>query len=183
MRRCEPAPRPHRLHLAVGRNFQLRWPVHSVFETRPAQTPHGPPPRLPFPRRGSSRWPPRFFVRRPPAELALPEWAAAQRERCSRRRSLTAAAPAFRQFPPPGPHQARESSGGVEGRATIPPACAICELFPSRKYLRSYHTRLRRLNAFAPRLARTGECFTRHAALSNVSMHRGKLLLAASRYC
>src|SRR6266403_248440 len=182
MRRCEPAPRPHRLHLALGRNFQLRWPVHSVFETRPAQTPHGPPPRLPFPRRGSSRWPPRFFVRRPPAELALPEWAAAQRERCSRRRSLTGAVPAFRQFPPPGPRLAPESSGGVEELAAIPQAFAICELFPSREYLRSYHTRLQPLNAFAPRLARTGERVKRGAALSNVSIDPGKLLLDASRY-
>src|SRR6266404_6017807 len=183
MRRCEPAPRPHRLHLAVGRNFQLRWPVHFVFETRPAQTPHGPPPRLPFPRRGSSRRPPRFFVRRPPAELALPEWAAAKRERCSRRRSQIAAWPALRQLPQPGPRQAPAFSGGVEGRAAIPPAFAICELFPSRKYPRSYHTRLRPLNAFGPRLARIGERVKRAAALSNVSMHPGKLLLDASRYC
>ena len=76
-----------------------------------------------------------------------------------------------------------ESSGGVEGRAAIPPAFAICELFPSREYICSYHTRLRRLNGFAPRLARTGERVKRGAALSNVSMHPGKLLLAASRYC
>src|SRR6266403_4074412 len=183
MRRCEPAPRPHRLHLALGRNFQLQWQVHSVFETRPAQTPHGPPPRLPFPRRGSSRRPPQFSVRQPPAGPAPPEWAAAQQERWSRPRSRTAVVPAFRQCPRPGPRQAPESSGSVEEPAAIPAAFAICELFPSREYLRTYLTRLRPLNSFAPRLARTGERVKRGAALSNVSMHPGKLLLTASRYC
>jgi len=82
-----------------------------------------------------------------------------------------------------GQRTAPESSGGVEEPAAIPPAFAICELFPSQEYLRSYHTHLRPLNAFAQRLARTGERVERGAALSNVSMHPGKLLLAASRYC
>jgi hypothetical protein len=51
------------------------------------------------------------------------------------------------------------------------------------EHLCSYHTRLQGLNAFGLLLARTGERGKIRAALSNVSIHPGKLLPAASRCC
>src|SRR6266850_3878934 len=168
MRRCARAPRRHRLRFVLLQNFQSKWRGHFAFERLRARIPRDPPPRPPYPRSRNLPLPPRYFARRQLAVPAPPELAAAQRERCSRPRSRTAVVPAFRQFPPPGPRQAPGSSGAVEGRAAIPPAFAICELFPSREYLRSYHTRLRLLNGFAPQLVRTGERVKLDAALSNV---------------
>src|SRR6266850_2404637 len=183
MRRCARAPRPHRLHFLIVQKFQSRWRGHFGFERLRARIPRDPPRRPPCRRSRNLPLPLRSFAHQPPAAPAPPEWAAAQRERCSRPRSRTGAVSVFPQFLPPGRRTAPEFSGAVEERAAIPLAFAICELFPSREYLRSYHTRLQPLNAFAPRLARTGERVERAAALSNVSMHPGKLLLGASRYC
>src|SRR6266850_3608354 len=168
MRRCVRAPRPRRLHFVFVRNFQSKRRGHFAFERLRARIPRDPPRRPPYRRSRNLPLPSRYSARQPLAAPAPPEWAAAQRERCSRPRSRTAVVPAFRQFPPPGPRQAPGSSGAVEGRAAIPPAFAICELFPSREYLCSYHTRLRLLNGFAPQLARTGERVKLDAALSNV---------------
>src|SRR6266850_4991134 len=183
MRRCARAPRRHRLRFVLVQNFQSKWRGHFAFERLRARIPRDPLRRPPYLRSRNLPLPSRYFARRQIAAPAQPEWAAAQREGCSRPRSRTAAVPALRQFPRPGPRQAPESSGGVEERAAIPPTFAICELFPSWEYSRSYHTRLWRLNAFAPLLARTGERVKRGAALSNVSIQPGNLLLVTSRYC
>src|SRR2546430_6077545 len=70
-------------------------------------------------------------------------------------------------------------------RSTLFPYTTLfrSELFPSPEHLRSYHTRLLPLNAFAGGLPRTGERLASLVALSNDSTPAGKVLLAARRYC
>src|SRR5713226_1921429 len=183
MRPSAPVPRPHRLRSAPAQNFRSPWPEHSAFETRPARIPRGPPPPRPCRHSRNSLRPARYSARRLLAEVAPPELAAAQPVCYFHRRIRSVASRALRRFPGPGKCPAPEFSFAAAIRAAIPAASAVYELFPSREYLRSYHIRLLRLNAFAGPLPRTGERIASFVALSNDSTPPGKLLLAARRYC
>src|SRR5712664_2672384 len=183
MRRSAPAPRPRHLHSAPARNFRPPSPPHSAFETRPAQIPRGPPRRRPCPHSRNSPPPARYSGHRLPAEVGPPERAAAQPVCCFQRHTRSAASRAPRQFRTPGKCQSPASSFAAATRTAIPRASAVYELFPSPEYLRSYHTRLLPLNAFAGPLARTGERIEPSGVLLNDSTHPGKLLPAVRRYC
>src|SRR5260370_1448776 len=183
MRRSAPAPRPRHLHSAPARNFRPPSPAHSAFETRPAQIPRGPPRRRPSPHSRNSPPPARYSGHRLPAEVGPSEREAAQPVCCFQRHTRSAASPAPRQFRTPGKCQSPASSFAAATRTAIPRASAVYELFPSPEYLRSYHTRLLPLNAFAGPLARTGERIEPSGVLLNDSTHPGKLLPAVRRYC
>src|SRR6266849_3828207 len=152
MRRCARAPQPRRLHFVFVQNFQSKLLEHFASERLPARIPPDLLWRLPSPRLRNSPLPSRSFVHQQPAAPAPPEWAASRRERYSRRRSRSTTTPALRQFLVSEQCTAPGFSGAVEERAAMPPAFAICELFPSREYIRSYHTHLQPLNGFAPLL-------------------------------
>src|SRR5260370_19598277 len=183
MRRSAPAPRPRHLHSAPARNFRPPSPAHSAFETRPAQIPRGPPRRRPSPHSRNSPPPARYSGHRLPAEVGPSERAAAQPVCCFQRHTRSAAWRAPRQFRTSGKCQLPASSFSAVTRAAIPRVSPVYELFPSREYLRSYHTSLLPLNAFAGPLPRTGERIAPFGVLLNDSTHPGKLLPAVRRYC
>src|SRR5260370_5689269 len=182
MRRSAPAPRPRHLRSATDQNFRPPSPAHSAFETRPAQIPRGPPRRRPCPHSRNSPPPARYSGHRRLAKLAPSERAAAQPVCCFQRHTRSAASRAPRQFRTPGKCPAPAFSFSAVARTAILRASAVYELFPSREYLRSYHTRLLPLNAFAGPLPRTGERIEPSGVLLNDSTHPGKLLLAVRRY-